>query len=286
MNALVSQVKEMNVPCEIIIIDDGSLESYQSLNAKSITDQNYIALSNNIGRSKIRNLFLKHAKYEYMLFLDCDSLIINESFLQNYNQAIKENPRDVVFYGGRIYESERPERNKLLRWIYGVKKESQQLAIRELHPNKSFMTNNFLIKKSIFENHQFDERIATYGHEDTLFGFELLKNKINIKHINNPILNGHLETNEEFLEKTEIGVKNLGKILNYVNYNSQFIESISLLKFYEKLKSKNLLPFIQLLSFLFGRLNKKLLSKGYVNLKLFDFYKLDVLIKHQKKQSI
>ncbi len=283
LEALNLQVEKLTISCEIILIDDCSSEYYKRFNEAVITKENYIELSKNVGRSKIRNLFLVHAKYEYLLFLDCDSLIIDESFLNNYIQAIRKNPEFSVLCGGRVYQAEKPERNRLLRWLYGIKKESKPFDIRNMQPNKSFMTNNFLIKKSTFEQHPFDERITTYGHEDTLFGYELLKYNIAIQHIDNPILNGHLETNDEFLDKTVNAVKNLNHILLYVNYDSRFIDSIALLKYYAKLEEKKMIPLIRVLSFLFSSSIEKLLSNGCVNLKLFNFYKLGVFVKRQQK---
>ena len=57
-----------------------------------------------------------------------------------------------------------------------------------------------------FKKISFNERLSGYGHEDTLFGYELNKNNIQIHHIDNPVLNGHLDTNEAFLLKTEEGL--------------------------------------------------------------------------------
>ena len=71
---------------------------------------------------------------------------------------------------------------------------------------------------------KFDERITKYGHEDTLFGFELKKNNTQITHIDNPVINGNLETNEEFIEKTEEGLLNLLKIVEFLSFDKAFTE--------------------------------------------------------------
>ena len=73
-----------------------------------------------------------------------------------------------------------------------------------------------MILKSAFEKVRFNEKLKQYGHEDTFFGFELEQKGIEIKHITNHVLHAELESNQEFLEKSEKGVLNL-IILNKLN---------------------------------------------------------------------
>ncbi len=149
------------------------------------------------------------------------------------------------------------------------------------------MTNNFLINKNVLKEIRFDERLLNYGHEDTLFGFLLRKNNISITHIDNPVLNGDIETNPEYICKTNESVKNLVQILQFLEYDKELIHSISLLKFYNKIKKGN--AFIHISFILFKPLIVFLLRNGYVNLYLFDYYKLGILIENlhlnQSKQS-
>lgn len=283
LDELVQQLKKLDAPIELILIDDCSSQKYKKANESSCKKHTYIQLDENIGRAKIRNLFLEYAQYNHLLFLDCDSLIISKNFLSTYIPSIKEEINSLIC-GGRIYDSLKPEKNKLLRWTFGVKRESLSLAERNLHPNKSFMTNNFLISKQLLKEIKFDERISEYGHEDTLFGFELKKKGITIKHIDNPILNGDVEDNTKYLEKTEKGILNLISILDYVNYDKEFIQDVSLLHFYTKLKAKKLTVFIAILFPFLKPFIKKILINGFVSLRLFDFYKLGILAQEMKKQ--
>ena len=278
------QSKNLDVPCEIILIDDHSSEKYKKLNESACKEHTYIELDNNIGRAKIRNLFLEHANFEYLLFLDCDSKIISKDFLTNYLKDLKKEDHDVIC-GGRIYDAEKPEINKMLRWKYGKMRESQTFETRKLSPNRSFMTNNFLIDRKVLEEIKFDERITEYGHEDTLFGFELKKRGIGVQHINNPVLNGDVEGNTEYLINTEKGINSLINILTYTGYDSDFIQDVTILNTYKKLKSKGLINFVYVVFILFKPMLKFLLIHGYVNLKLFDFYKLGILIEGFKNHK-
>lgn len=264
----------LNVPSEIILIDDGSESTFKEINKTICEKEIYIELEKNIGRSAIRNRFLDHSKYDNLLFLDCDSIIHTDDFLAKYVDALKNHPENVIC-GGRIYEANAPERAKRLRWKYGIVKESKSYEIRSQNPNASFMTNNFIISRSIFEAIPFDEGLREYGHEDTLFGFELKKRSVNIIHIDNTIRNGHLENNIEYIENTEKAVTNLIYILEHTNYDKDLIQDIRLLRIFYKLYK--LRSIIRLAFRILKPLIKYTLSRGYVSLYLFDFYKFGIL---------
>ena len=138
------------------------------------------------------------------------------------------------------------------------------------------MTNNFLIKKELFQNIRFDERLTKYGHEDTLFGLELAKRGITITHIENPVLNGDIETNEEFLKKTEAGIGNLVKILEFTENDSKIKENISLLQTYQKILWAK--PILKPIFKWTNPIIRKKLSKGESSVALFNIYKLGFLL--------
>lgn len=276
VNELSNQMNSLSIQCEIIVIDDCS-QNFKPINKSVCEKHTYIELPQNVGRARIRNLFLKYAQYDYLLFLDCDALIKTPSFLSKYIEIIKENPSVVC--GGRIYDTSPPTREYRLRWKYGVLRESQPSSVRRQFPNRSFMTNNFLIKKGILEEIKFDERIAQYGHEDTLFGFALKQRNIIITHLDNPVTNGDVELNSEYLKKTREGIINLITILNFKEYDKDLMNDISILRFYNKVKK--LRKLIRLSFVIFKPLITLLLTKGYINLYLFDYYKLGILIENK-----
>lgn len=268
------QAVRQNIPAEVICIDDCSDEEFRHKNKDVCnTYGRYIQLDENVGRAKIRNLFLNYARFEYLLFLDCDSVLITSDFIRKYADAILTQDPPKVICGGRIYNEIKPSRQKLLRWKYGRKKESMSVEVRRKNPNKSFITSNFVVQKDVLSQIKFDERLVKYGHEDTLFGFQLKKNHITILHIDNPILNGYLEDNDEFITKTELGLQNLVCILQFLNYDRDFEDDVTILKIHRRCR---MLGIDLIISFLFTffkpalRLN---LSKGFANLFWFDFYK-------------
>ncbi len=273
LSNLRKQIKEQQLDCEIICIDDSSNEDIkvQNIPAVAFTDQ-YIQLKKNIGRSAIRNLFLDYANYPYLLFLDCDVSIAKDSFLENYLSAIKDN--HWLICGGHEYLNIKPEKKFRLKWNYGRKRESKLIKERLKKPQKSFMPSNFVIKKEVLAENPFDTRLSQYGHEDTLFAYNLGSVGIKFFHIENHVEITDLELNEIYLKKTEQGIYNLKKILEFTKYDSQLINNVSLLKFYFRSKKNGTLFIFNVFIELFFNKIRSKLQKGNTSLFLFDLYKL------------
>ena len=267
------QVALLDVPVEIIVIDDHSNVDFNNANKTALANKaTYIALPENVGRARIRNMFLKHAQYPCLLFLDCDSAILDKQFLANYITEIKKGEK--VICGGRVYSVTKPKREKVLHWTYGRKKESKPAAERQLKPNASFMTNNFVVERKVFEAIQLNEKIKGYGHEDTMFGYELKLKGINIKHIDNAVLHADLHTNKVFMDNTESAIRNLAEIVKTMGEDSDFAKDIALLQYYNKLKKNGLLSFVKVVFAMKRPFIRYLLCSGFASMFYLDFYKL------------
>jgi len=209
VQALHQQCIDRGVPFEICCYDDKSSNAYKKIN-QSITQYDcvhYKELPNNIGRSKIRNTLAADAQYPYLLFMDGDAKVIKEQFINNYLKHI--NPTTLL-YGGCQYKSIPPKNPlKQLHYQFGKHREEIAPSIRSKTPYEAFKTFNFLIPKVIFDTIRFDESIAQYGHEDTLFGMELERKEIPIVHIDNPLEHLGIEERDRFLQKQQLAIDNL-----------------------------------------------------------------------------
>lgn len=269
---LAAQREALDVPVEIVCIDDHSLENFHILNSDIAHEALYIRLPQNVGRARIRNLFLQHTAYDNLLFLDCDSLI-PDGFLSCYVEALRSQPQVVC--GGRVYDPTSDNRQHHLRYRYGVRCECRDAAIRRRNPHKSFMTNNFIVRKAVLQNIPFDERISQYGHEDTLFGYRLQQADIPILHIDNPVINGDVETNAEFLRKTVDGVGSLSAIYSWMKDEPRFCNQVSLLRCYVRLRRLRLDRLIVVAFRLTKPLLENIFLRGWpICIPLFSFYKL------------
>jgi len=267
--SLHKQISEQNLPAEIIIIDDASNNEFKTLNSEiqNITSQP-IQLEKNIGRSKIRNLFLQFAKGEYLLFLDCDGKIIADDFLKTYLKTIQENPNIEVIYGSfRVL----PQFSKTLRNRYSV---AREIFLEESSEDFSvFKTVNFVIKKSVFETFNFNENLNKYGYEDYLFSQLLEDKKIRFTAIQNPVFHYDNTSNQVFLEKIKISLQSLlqlSKDRNTLSYiqKTKIYKTASFIKQFRLTK-----PFLAIFSLVEKKIEENLLSE-HPSIQLLDVYKL------------
>jgi glycosyltransferase involved in cell wall biosynthesis len=208
---LLEQASELNLPFEIRCYDDGSSADIKKIN-KELSSRNkivYIELSENIGRSAIRNKLASDTLYSDLLFLDCDSGIIRKDFLKKY---IGFSQKERIIVGGTVYQQEQ-DKTHSLRWKYGKAREERSAAKRSLQPFDSITMNNMLISKDIYLANKLDESIRTYGHEDTKFGNILKQKNIRVLHIDNPVQHYGLEENQVFIDKTLDGIKNYYRLI-------------------------------------------------------------------------
>jgi hypothetical protein len=236
VTTLMKQCNKLNINYQILCFDDMSEQKYKDMNKELAfrINVNYTEMTENLGRSKIRNWLGKAAFFDYILFLDGDSTVKNKDFIKNYMDHL---PTEAVIYGGRKYAPKKPRaKKKILHWKYGSKREALPAKKRKKDPYLNFQSNNFLIPEKIFKNHLFDDRVNGYGYEDLLYAFDLQKAGIPVWHIDNPVIHDGLEMNHIFIQKTENAIKNLVTL-----YKENKIPGTRLIKSYEKLKNYNLL---------------------------------------------
>jgi glycosyltransferase involved in cell wall biosynthesis len=282
------QISLESVPYEIIVMDDCSSELLRDQNkdVASLPGVTFIELTENIGRSRIRNRLASIANYSTLLFMDCDSEVSDDQYIRNY---LPYCGKDMVVCGGRSYHPEAPEEPEhILRWLYGVRREQIPASVRGIQPYRSFMTANFMISKMVLSQIGFDESIVHYGHEDTLFGFALRKSKIPVLHIQNPLLHIGLEISREFLRKTGESVTNLLSLVEQGKIDLRDCQDIRVLRAYELLRRWHLVRLYLRFYHQFERGIMQNLLGTNPSLKAFDLYKLFMLSRliHQGNHPI
>jgi glycosyltransferase involved in cell wall biosynthesis len=280
VDELVCQLQKYNVRFEIIVIDDFSSSEFKEKN-KKMNDLPFVCykeLDQNIGRSKIRNLMVKTAQYENLLFLDCDNQIINSNYISKYIDFLKY--KFDVIIGGTSYFDQRPKESKyILHWKAGKFREEKTAQKRNIAPYQSFLLYNMLIKKKVFLSISLEEKITTYGHEDTKFGIDLKKNGFTVLHIDNPVRHIGLNSSESFLTKTSEAIRNLQKLQDLYGIGNQ----IKLYKYYLLLKKYNLeIAYLHAVKIFLDVMILNLKSNN-PSLFIFDLYKLYILVKNNRK---
>lgn len=268
VRALHQQLSQTDISFEIIIADDGStdrsfIEENKSLSL--LTHVQYLIRKKNIGRAAIRNFLVQHANYPWLLFIDGDLFINNDSYIHRYLSFDDDN---TVVYGGYAISGNHPDN---LRWRIEKKHEEKSTADkRQQHPYHDFHTCNFLVKKDIIKRIPFNEKIREYGYEDVLWGKQLKEHHITLTHIDNPVSFERFEDNKTFIQKTE-------EALHTLYHFRQSLTGYSSVLNYSSLHP--------LLKFIYGRIGKYL-RKQLIdnNPPLFLFYIYKLLYYHNIEQ--
>ena len=254
-------LKQMNIPYEIIVADDGSTDEESVKSNRSIEkleNVKYIIRKENVGRACIRNFLAQQAQYKWLLFLDADVTIDRSRFIQKY----LEQDFDVILGGIIVVKRVKKLENNLRYIVESKYMESSTTAKRLRKQAKEFHTANFLVRKDIILKVPFNENFKHYGYEDVLFGKELNANGYHIHHINNPVTLIDFEENERFVEKTEESLRTLHEFKNELKGYSALLK-------YTWLK-----PVLKPLYHIIGKPIRNNLAGNNPKVSLFNIYKL------------
>lgn len=192
---------------ELIVADDVSTDEAvvrENEQVGSLLHCRFVRKPTNDGRAAIRNFLAQQAVGDWLLFIDSDMQVVDESLLKKYRNACRQAP--VVYGGYRVMAG--PDGN--LRYRYERQAETLHSVTRRCqHPYRDFHTSNFLIRRDLMLAHPFDERFRHYGYEDVFFGRQLQEAGITILHIDAPMGFSRYENNASFVAKTEEGLRTL-----------------------------------------------------------------------------
>lgn len=269
---LKQQADCLGIDYEILVQDDASFSELNIENQIINTIKNcfFFVNNSNLGRGKNINSLAEKAKHSWLLILDCDTFPTQKDFIKKYITTITNSDHRVIF-GGIEYEKEKPEKEKLLRWVYGNKRESLSLKTRKEKPNSRALTSNLLIQKELFIKNSFNDSITKYGYEDLCFLAALETKGIQVNHIDNPTFHLNLETSALFLDKTKTALENLAFIVDSKIINTIDSKIFTIHQLLQKLM------LVKSTSYIFQKLESNiktnLLSEN-PSLFLFDLYKL------------
>lgn len=271
---LVARVSEIakatpELAFEVIVADDGSDNTEDIAENSQISSMpfcQYIKRTHNVGRAAIRNFLARQAKYEWLLYLDCDVEIPDNHFFSKYIEAAAS---CEVVYGGLGISGNADMCRGNLRYMYEKRCEPRLSAqMRAKHPYQSFRTTNFLIRKDIMLAHPFNERIKTYGYEDVMLGKTFHDCGINLLHIDNKVHYMRYESNLVYLAKTEEAMHTL------YNLRKELASYSSLVKVQNKMHLLHLDTVVERLFLLMRKSWKNKIESPHPTLKVFNAYRL------------
>lgn len=273
VNELAKQCTAAKISFEILVIDDHSTAIVtENDKINHIPNCSLLVLEKNSGRSVVRNLLAKRAKFEWLLFLDSDVMPTDSNFISNYISHSTEEVK--VVNGGIVYSDEKPQQEKLLRWIYGKNREALNVESRQKNPYLSCLSLNFLVHKSVFKTVSFNESIPNLRHEDTLFSFNLKEKNIPITHIHNPVYHFGLDVFEKAIVKENQSLYALKYLIENNFIDADYVRMGQLYCMFKKYYIAPLVGFFHKIAASFFLKN---LSSNTPSLLVFDLYRLSYL---------
>jgi glycosyltransferase involved in cell wall biosynthesis len=267
------QCMDCGINFEILCQDDASQSRLNSFNenVNSLSHCSFISLQENIAHRENRNSLAEKAKFDYLLFIDGDSIIIHANYIRQYTENLAD---FEVIYGGRRHPEKHPSDHQKLRWKYGRFIEDKGAANRKKKPYQSLLFNNTLIKKECFNKVKFDKNSKKYGHDDTLLSYQLSVLKSKVNHIENTVEHGAIDTNLVYLNKTKESLENLIILYKEDKIAIDFIRLMQLYHFLKRTKSTFIIA--KLYAFFEKSLSKNLMG-DHPNLLVFNLFRLGYL---------
>ncbi len=263
------QAEQLGVPYEIIVAEDGSRSQVDIIANHKMVELSHcrhIVRKENVGQASTRNELAMMAAYDWLIIIDSDAVVEKKDFLYTYLNYIGK--ADVVV-GGLYHQATNSDPNRSLRFKYEKEADLHRSAReRSLQPYKRLTCFNIMLYKPTFLTILFDKDCHEYGYEDALFGVELEKRGILILHIDNPLMHNGLDTNINFLKKSETALRTL-KRLNGKMESHSYVGRTML-----QLRKYHLSGAMRLFFHIFQPLMRKNLLSKHPSLFLFSVYKL------------
>lgn len=196
---------------ELFVIDDGSIDNTAEI-AKAKILHGEVITKKNEGVSSARNLGMKLASGDYILFLDADDYLPRNA-LDCYEKTIRTSVMPDVVFGSffKIY----PKRKELCNPVGKKKQYVYNSNKKEFDPFVSRLIGTVwgkCYKKELICNSEFNENLSLC--EDADFNFRTIIQAENVIFINSPVYNYVYSINSTIRKYTE---ENLQKYINAVN---------------------------------------------------------------------
>lgn len=224
---------------EVILVDDGSTDNTLKLAKQILSNSklNYNIISQkNKGVSVARNIGIKHATGEYIIFLDSDDYI-DENLINELEYCIKNDNLDSIVFG-----YDRVNENKVI-WKYSNNIDNvtnlfngQEIVKLYLEKKIPIHLCSFAIKREILYRLKIVFRKDCYYGEDIEFLIKVLLNCERVKLVNKSLFYYYDRENsviKKFSEKRFTGLKAL-KYLKIYTRNLNEINSESICELIDK----------------------------------------------------
>ncbi len=206
---------------EIIVVNDGSSDNSVEVIKKYVKkykDRIIFLDKENGGQGSARNLGIKHAKGDYIGFVDSDDFIESTMYEEMYKSAIDNNSDIVICNISDYYEKDDSKKDVLL----GL---SNTPSINEAIVKSVPSVVNKIYKRELLQNRNisFDESI---WYEDLPYSMQVLVNAKKISFVEKPFYN-YFHRNVSTMHNKNISknldiLKAYNILINYLNENNLY----------------------------------------------------------------
>jgi GT2 family glycosyltransferase len=172
--------EQIAVSLEIIVVDDCSEDDTREYLGTNYPDVHLIPCKQRYGPSYLRNLGLREAKGDFVLFLDSDVVIPRKDIIRRmvdillHNKNIGEIGGEIPVYR-EIFDEARGIRRDFLGNNHDIFSKKKELTAVKMKKCTYLATCNCMVRKNVaIEVGGFDPYYK-FGGEDTDFGFNILK---------------------------------------------------------------------------------------------------------------
>ncbi|MCK5617522.1 glycosyltransferase family 2 protein [Candidatus Pacearchaeota archaeon] len=173
-------VAQQGVDFEVIVVDDGSTDSTESVMSDFQKNPKITYIKQKSSHQAVaRNRGVKAATGDIIVFIG-DDIFVEPEFLMKHHDRHVENPDENVVVLGYTTWDPALKINSYMRfledsgWQFGYKF-LKPAMIGRTDPFKFFYTSNISLKRSFFNKEQFNEDFVVYGWEDIELGYRLWK---------------------------------------------------------------------------------------------------------------
>lgn len=200
---------------EVIVVNDGSTDDTLGILKKFESEPNFLHVTQrNQGQGNARNLALKHARGQIILFIG-DDIYAENDFLKGHMDFHISQPEKNMACLGRVEWFPENEINDFMRWLthggpqfsYDSLKDGDEVDFWH------FYTSNISLKSAMLSEERFDPDFKSYGWEDIELAVRLNRKHALKIHYRENILAYHDHIiNEESLKRRMLSIGKSAKI--------------------------------------------------------------------------